>query len=75
MASFSARDGSPSRGRSTSPRPRMADENLEASLMDNLPDVIMPPLRRHNNTRDADARHSPANCKLLAAKSPPRRGV
>jgi division protein 1 len=40
MASSFARDGSPSRGRSTSPRPRIPDENLEASLMDGLPDVL-----------------------------------
>ncbi|KAF2829507.1 mitochondrial division protein 1 [Ophiobolus disseminans] len=38
MASSVARDGSPSRGRSTSPRPRIPDENLESSLMDGLPD-------------------------------------
>ncbi|KAH7089236.1 mitochondrial division protein 1 [Paraphoma chrysanthemicola] len=38
MASSFARDGSPARGRSTSPRPMSSDENLEASLMDGLPD-------------------------------------
>ncbi|KAH6093442.1 mitochondrial division protein [Parastagonospora nodorum] len=39
MASSFARDGSPSRGRSTSPRPRIPEESLEASLMDGLPDT------------------------------------
>ncbi|KAH7394924.1 mitochondrial division protein 1 [Phaeosphaeria sp. MPI-PUGE-AT-0046c] len=39
MASSFDRDGSPSRGRSTSPRPRIPEENLEASLMDGLPDT------------------------------------
>ncbi|KAL5113315.1 Mitochondrial fission protein [Pleosporales sp. CAS-2024a] len=37
MASSDARHGSPSRGRSTSPRPRVPEESLDLGLMDGLP--------------------------------------
>jgi division protein 1 len=42
MASYFAREDSPSRGRSTSPRPRIPDDVSEGSLMDGLPDVPVP---------------------------------
>ncbi|KAI8942383.1 Mitochondrial fission protein [Plenodomus lindquistii] len=39
MASSYARNGSPGRGRSTSPRPRSPDSDVGSSLIDSLPDT------------------------------------